>query len=233
MQGAVISDRFPALVKDLAHQFAMFRVNPAFNPESDTNTPIDCTDWRLLRVVTHVLIALQFANHWPKEGPDADAAGEVLGGYIRMLAAATKYNVIPLYAARLPPDMAVHIMGEVMLHVQDDKTRNDLIHLFKIHNLDIQATLKRTMENALTQTEEHYKHDEMPTNIALQLQYFPEQRNKIGSEDDRLIRTLEWMLLVPNMKDDLVTAAIVLYKRFYCTFLANSRFPYRPSVLLG
>src|SRR5437667_11625616 len=107
-------------------------------------------------------------------------------------------------------------MGGVLLNIKDYKTRNDMKQLFKVHNLDLPATLRRTIENALTETEEEYKRDDMPTNIALQFQILPEKRRTMLPEDELLIRTMEWMLLVDHMRDDLVGAGNIVYKRFLC-----------------
>ncbi|KAK6353824.1 Nucleoporin nup84 [Orbilia blumenaviensis] len=217
VQGAIISNRIPKLVKIFAFQLKEFRRDPAYEPEKDTNTPVDCTDWKLLRIVTHLIILLQHLGQWPENGPDADSAQEVIAGYIRMLAAAEKYGIIPLYASRLSRDRCVEVMGEVLMHVTDESTRDDIIRSFQSYELDTQATLKRTMENAFIQTEVFYKHDELPIQILSEFSLSWQDRRKVQPEDEKLIRTAEWMLHVDEMKEDLINAGVMIFKRFYLT----------------
>ncbi|KAF3901399.1 hypothetical protein AA313_de0205423 [Arthrobotrys entomopaga] len=217
VQGAIISDRIPKLVNIFAEQLREFRIDPGYEPDKDTNTPVDCTDWKLLRVITHVIIVLQHLGQWPAEGKDADAAQEVIAGYIRMLAAAEKYKIIPLYAARLSHDRCVEVMGEVLLHVINENTRDDMMRSFRSYGLDIKATLRRTMENAFVQTEDLYKHDELPIQILSEFSLSWQDRRKVQPEDEKLIRTAEWMLVVSDMKDDLMHAGVMMFKRFYLT----------------
>ncbi|KAF3917147.1 hypothetical protein ABW20_dc0110299 [Dactylellina cionopaga] len=217
VQGAIVSDRIPKLVNIFAEQLREFRRDPAYEPDKDTNTPVDCTDWKLLRVVTHVIIVLQQLGQWPEEGRDADAAQEVIAGYIRMLAAAEKYKIIPLYAARLTNERCVEVMGEVLLHVINGHTRDAMIRSFESYDLDIKATLRRTMENAFVQTEGFYKHDELPIQVLSEFSLSWQDRRKVQPEDEKLIRTAEWMLMVDDMKDDMLQAGVMMFKRFYLT----------------
>ncbi|KAJ6259523.1 hypothetical protein Dda_5160 [Drechslerella dactyloides] len=217
VQGAVISNRIPKLVNIFADQLRQFRQDPGYEPEKDTNTPVDCTDWKLLRVITHVVIVLQQLGQWPETGPDADAAQEVIAGYIRMLAAAEKYKIIPLYAARLTRDRCVEVMGEVLLHVINENTRDDMVRSFRSYGLDVRATLRRTMENAFIQTEPFYKYDELPIQVLSEFSLPWQDRRKVQPEDEKLVRTAEWMLMVDEMKDDLLQAGVMMFKRFYLT----------------
>ncbi|KAF3939550.1 hypothetical protein ABW19_dt0210403 [Dactylella cylindrospora] len=217
VQGSIISDRIPKLVGVFADQLREFRVNPAYEPEKDTNTPVDCTDWKVLRVVAHIIIILQHLGQWPEIGPDAEAAQEVIAGYIRMLAAAGKYNVIPLYAARLSHARCVEVMGEVLLHVDGDTMRDDMIRSFNNYGLDIVSTLRRTMDNAFVQTAESYNHDELPIQVLSEFSLAWNARKKVEPEDEHLIKTAEWMLLVDGMKTDLIKAGVMMFKRFYLT----------------
>ncbi|KAK6529291.1 Nucleoporin nup84 [Arthrobotrys megalospora] len=217
VQGAIISNRIPKLVGIFASQLREFRRNPGYEPEKDTNTPVDCTDWKLLRIVTHLIIILQHLGQWPESGPDADAAQEVIAGYIRMLAAAEKYGIIPLYAARLSRDRCVEVMGEVLMHVTHEQTREDIIRSFRSYGLDTQATLKRAMENAFIQTEVFYKHEELPIQILSEFSLSWQDRRKVQPEDEKLIRTAEWMLHVDEMREDLIHAGVMMFKRFYLT----------------
>ncbi|EGX49966.1 hypothetical protein AOL_s00076g607 [Orbilia oligospora ATCC 24927] len=217
VQGAIISNRIPKLVNIFAFQLGEFRRDPGYEPEKDTNTPVDCTDWKLLRIVTHLIILLQHLGQWPESGPDADAAQEVVAGYIRMLAAAEKYGIIPLYASRLSRDRCVEVMGEVLMHVTEEATREDIIRSFRSYDLDTQATLKRTMENAFIQTEVFYKHEELPIQILSEFSIPQQDRRKVQPEDEKLIRTAEWMLHLDEMKEDLIHAGVMMFKRFYLT----------------
>ncbi|EPS42823.1 hypothetical protein H072_3133 [Dactylellina haptotyla CBS 200.50] len=217
VQGAIISDRIPKLVNIFAEQLREFRRDPGYEPDKDTNTPVDCTDWKLLRVITHIIIILQHLGQWPEEGQDADAAQEVIAGYIRMLAAAEKYKIIPLYAARLGHARCVEVMGEVLLHVVTENTRDDMMRSFASYGLDVKATLRRTMENAFVQTEPLYKHDELPIQVLSQFSLSWQERRKVQPEDEKLIRTAEWMLVADDMKEDLLHAGVMMFKRFYLT----------------
>ncbi|EWC44361.1 hypothetical protein DRE_01187 [Drechslerella stenobrocha 248] len=217
VQGAIVSDRIPKLVGIFADQLRKFRQDPGYEPENDTNTPVDCTDWKLLRIITHVIIILQQLGQWSENGPDADASQEVIAGYIRMLAAAEKYKIIPLYAARLAHSRCVEVMGEVLLHVIDENTRDDMIRSFRSYGLDIRVTLRRTMENAFIQTEAFYKHDELPIQILSEFSLPWQDRRKVQPEDEKLVRTAEWMLMVDEMKEDLLQAGVMMFKRFYLT----------------
>lgn len=216
IQGALISLRFHELVQELDRQLKHFKDDPDYDPVLEEGTfGLDVTEHRTLRVVVHIILVLQSLNAGFTElEPHFEAAESLIAGYIDFLSLAGKSELIPLYAGRLSPAKAVEVMGKILVHVKDE-SRLELLKLMKMHHIDVEGCLKKTMEIVLEATEDVYEKHRKGVFRLTGLKGESGLNGELREEDEMLIRGLEWLLLGGDeLKSEVIKKGVVVYKRF-------------------
>ncbi|KAI5819747.1 107-domain-containing protein [Pyronema omphalodes] len=217
IQGSLISMRFHDPVIELDRQLQLFETVPDYEPAADENTfGLDATEPRSLRVIVHILMILQTIGAGFTEGTEYHKAAEnVIAGYIMTLGGYDKYELVPLYASRLTPLKAIQVMGKSLASFQGSKSRReDLIRSMHQYGIDVDGCLRQTMLQCLTMTEPKYANTLSPAQGFV----FNGFQDEIASEDIRLIRGMEWLMLgSEELRGDLVRSGCEVYKRFLLT----------------
>jgi nuclear pore complex protein Nup107 len=214
IQGALISFRFPELVQELHRQLQLFAENPEYDPseEPELSRGLDATDARTLRVVVHQLMVLQALGSGGEKETEYHTAGEtVMAAYITTLGEFDKYELMPMYAARLSPEKAIAVMGKALVNFEGDVARREgLVRAMVVHGLDVDGCLKYTMELSLKVSEPQYTKSVIEGGLV-----FKGFAGEIEPEDRQLIRGLEWLMLGSNaIRGELICRACEVYKRF-------------------
>ncbi|KAL7271557.1 Nucleoporin nup84 [Rhizina undulata] len=216
IQGALISLRFDDLVLELSRQYEKFRKDLGYDPlEEEGSMGLDVSDPRMLRVVVHIVLVLKCVNAGFTPGERSFRAGEtVIGAYIEFLSEVGKFELIPLYARWLSPEKAVNVLGKVVIKIEDEKSRLEMLRLMRIHRINAEACLQKGMEICLDRTRTDYN-----DTGELGKGFFQTALEGEITENDRLlIRGLEWLMLGgEELRGELVRQGMVVYKRFLLT----------------
>jgi nuclear pore complex protein Nup107 len=205
-----MSLRFHELVEELNRQLQRFSEDPEYDPGSeDGYIGLEITDYRMLRVVVHILLILQSLNAGFTPGtPHHEAAEGLIAAYIEFLGEINKHELIPLYAGRLSPKKAIDVMGGLLRKITSDAKRMELLKLMKLHNIDYVGCLKKGMENSLDLTSDTYEKERRGV-VSLSTAV-----GEIQEEDEVLIQGLEWLVLGGReLRAEVVKNCTVVYKR--------------------
>jgi nuclear pore complex protein Nup107 len=218
IQGALISNRIEGLVEELHRQFKLIKEDPKADI-SNSIYKIEVTDTQALRVIVHIILILQyFKSAFTEDSPHLEHAESLIAAYIQFLLSIGKTELIPLYAGRLTSDKAIEVMGSILMNVKDE-TRLELLKLMRMHNIDVEGCLKKTMDLCLEETEERHTKNSRCMIRLEGLKGDTGLHNDIEEEDELLIRGLEWLMLGGDaLKSEVIKKGVVVYKRFFGKF---------------
>ena len=222
IQGALMSERLTDIVAELSRQLDVYKKDPEYEPsDEERSRGLDISDFRLLRVVVHILLVLKGLDAgFSSETPEGQQAENVIAGYMELLAEAGKHELIPLYAGHLSKKRASKVMGEILVKVINEDTRVRLLGLMKDYDIDIPDALRHMINNVFELTHQRYARIPLPswTGILAQENSGINDSSLLKEEDEQMIRALEWMLLVPELKQQIMGDGCIAYKRFFCEF---------------
>lgn len=221
IQGAIISSRVHTLVVDLDRQLEILRVDSDYDVQNDNySTGLDVTDERTLRVVVHLVFILQSLGvEFTQHSPYYAAAENIIAAYIQFLSLCGKNELIPLYAGRLSPAKAVEVIGRVLVKVRDDGQRFELLRLMRMHYIDVEGCLVRTMELCLEDTQEVYERERKGV-VRLAALKGEGLKGELSDDDQMLVRGLEWLVLGGDgLKSEVIKKGVIVYKRFLREYL--------------
>jgi len=218
IQGALISGTFYELVADLARQWDNMLASTSYDPVDDPqNKGLFIVSDFDVRTVVHILAfgSLYYGTLGPNE--EAVAAAEtVIAAYINMLIDAGKQDLAPLYAGLLSTEKSVNTMAMHLLRVETEKERRSFINQLEIHRINVADVIQNAMAKVVEDTKEIYFMSGIPKKTGLLGKKTTgiKDDSKIIVSDSRLIDTLEWMLLVEGMEDEIATAGCTICERF-------------------
>lgn len=218
VQGALIAGTFYDLVLDLDRQWGNMSSNPKYDPSADQQSMglLIVSEFDV-RTVVHILAfgSLYFGRLGPNDQVVA-AAENVIAVYINMLIDAGKQDLAPLYAGLLSTEKGVQTMATHLLRVETEKERRSFINQLEIHQINVADVIQNAMAKVVEDTKEIYVMTGIPKRTGLLGKKTTgiKDDSKIIVSDSRLIDTLEWMLLVEGMEDEIATAGCTICERF-------------------
>lgn len=230
IQGAFISQRFAELVKVLDRQLQNLKLDPDYEPIVDDETlGLDVCDCRMLRIVVHAILVLQALD--AGFAPDTqyhEAAENVIAGYFDVLGSMGSYELVPLYASKLSSEKAVEVIGKLLIQVEGEDKRKELLKLMHLHEVDVFGCLRHTMALSLEMSVDCYQVTSTHERGILAKGF----RGPLAEEDRQLISSLEWLVLGGDeLRVDVITKGMEVYRRFLRKRTAY--FPIRSNTYLN
>ena len=221
LQGSLISERLVETLKEMSRQVELLKKNPDYEPSAEERglAGVDISDFRLLRVVVHIVLILESLSCGFSPGSQEwEYAEDVVAGYMDVLASSGKYRLVPLYAGQISKQRASKEMGVILMNVTDEATRIELLSLMKDYAIDICESLRCMMCNVFEITAPAYIKVPLPswTGILAPRTTGINDTQYLTEEDETMIRALEWMLLVPELKGQMMHDGCIVYNRFLC-----------------
>ncbi|EEB08973.1 nucleoporin Nup107 [Schizosaccharomyces japonicus yFS275] len=140
------------------------------------------TEPHVLRVLVHLIYAIRFAGF----EVDNYASDSILQAYIELLASAGKCELVPLYISNLSGHIRDETYARFLVLIEDEKQRLEQLKLAKKFSFNIDAAVNTAVERIFEETS---------TNVFSQNIELKSIDAPVDIESQRLIRTLEWMLI--------------------------------------
>lgn len=243
LQGALIANSFDQFAYNLGIVLAKQITDPAesklipdFGLSADgieRSKCMDINDYDGLRIVIHVLIAIQSLEGGASSAQGGAAATRrqvqenIISAYITFLRLAGLYELIPLYASRLVGPRAYYTLSKNLIHLEDQESRKTQLSLIQRMGLDVRKFVAFQPNVYLSDLPES---DTLPGKAAFKIltktsptsrfghkiipDFFGEDPDSVERADEDLIRSLEWLLLVPDSWSEAFHFATEAYKYF-------------------
>ncbi|KAK8082904.1 Nucleoporin NUP84 [Apiospora saccharicola] len=184
-----------------------------------------------LRVLVHALLLI--SNLEELQGgslikQDLRSAQEnVLAAYVSALRLHNLVELIPIYCAKIQGERAFFTLSRNVSMITDEEERRTILTIMEKIGMDIaefvifqpRSLLKEYPEtgNELRSGALNMFLDEMPSlkyGRRLRPDFFGEMPELLDPVDEQLIQSLEWMMLVDGLGDEILAMGVAIYKRF-------------------
>ncbi|KAM0329777.1 hypothetical protein ACHAQA_003941 [Verticillium albo-atrum] len=216
-------------------------------------------DYDTLRVAVHVLIVLSALDELRcSTSQPATLSHElqlrglqetVISSYVTLLRLAQYEELIPLYCSKLLPPKAYEVLSINLRHITDRETRLNQLELIQKAGLDALRFVRVQPQLIFSQLgaskPETGGSNRAPFRIMdvgpgslkygrlIKTDFFGEDPDAISAEDEQLIRSLEWLLLVDEAWADVFSIGVKVYKYFLGTMHLNAARQLANRVSLG
>ncbi|KAM0517962.1 hypothetical protein ACHAQF_008702 [Verticillium nonalfalfae] len=217
------------------------------NTEADTNGFVNGRDYDTLRVAVHVLIVLSTLDELDvstslsptlEREPQTRAIQEtVISSYVTLLRLAQYEELIPLYCSKMSIPRAYEVLSVNLRHLTDRDARLNQLELVQKSGLDVLRFVRmqpRLILSQLGNVEQKIGSRREPFRIIeagpgslkygrlIKIDFFGEDPDAISEEEELLIRSLEWLLLVDEAWPDVFFVGVQVYKYFLGTMRLNA-----------
>ena len=192
---------------------------------ADGSLLIAAQDEDALRIAAHVYLVANTIGFVRSDTQFFEIASVNVIGYIANLEQAGLFNVIPLYASLLPTHLAHSILGQILIRVVDPRERKQQARLMEKHGIDIEAVLEDQWQwiGANISPVEHSVTVKQYPKIQRSSDgtpYLARVRTdllgtSISTDDDYMIRSLEWLRYIDGQWGKICHLGALLYRRFY------------------
>ena len=198
----------------------------------DESLVITAQDEDALRIATHLYLVANSIDYVRTDTQFFETASVNVIGYISNLEESGMFNVIPLYVSLLPTHLAHSVLGQILIEIIDPRERKQQVGLMEKHGIDIEAVLDDQWQwvSASVSAVEHSTTVKRYPKVLRRSdgtpQLVPVRRDLIGtfitSDDEQMIRSLEWLRYVDGQWGKICQLGAHLYRRFYGKSLSQS-----------
>lgn len=188
-----------------------------------------------LRILAHVLIIISTLDSLSGFKKDSgftktrqQAQENILAAYISYLRLANLEEMIPLYCSKLSGARLYETLSRNLIHIVDNDARIHQLTIMRKLGLDLAEFVKTQPlihlqdvkdDSVRCEAKGQFKILESgPATLkygrVVKPDFFGEDAEFVDEEDDVIIRSMEWLMLVPNLFVETCTYAIRIYKYF-------------------
>ncbi|KAK3330248.1 nuclear pore protein 84/107 [Apodospora peruviana] len=207
----------------------------ALADDTDATKYINLSDHDSLRILAHVLIivsTLDRLNGFSNNGGLLDHRHRdqenIIAGYISYLRLANLEEMVPLYCSKLYGARVFETLSRNLIHIVGYEARVNQLTIMKKLCLDLSGFVKTQPEIYLGDVHDESLPCEAKGNFKVlepgpatlkygrivKPDFFGEDAEHVDAEDERIIRALEWLMIVPGNLKETVAYAIRTYKYF-------------------
>lgn len=235
IQGAILSESYDTFFHSLAKAVSKTVRNSseqcAYVPalslgEVDGAMIIAAQDKDALRIATHLYVIAKWLGCVRSDVQYSETASVSTLGYISNLEKAGLFDIIPLYASLLPADTAAFVLGQILIEIVTPTERRKQVELIQKQNIDIEAVLASQWEwtsvNIVSGKGHRKVIDKYPAVVIRKdgIREITAMRKdfvggSVSIEDERVIRTFEWLRYVDGQWFRICDLGKFLYRAFY------------------
>ncbi len=193
--------------------------------EDTTTAFVAAEDYDAMRLITHVLLIFQDLGLDIGHSPRQTAVENIIVAYINFLHLAGKRELIPLYASRLSRERSELTLGRVLIDITNATERREQIQLMKELDIDVAAVL--SMQLRLILEDQKSRDDGKADLVKVQILEDKPSVEQLGrqikrdfmgeaisDDEDLMIRSFEWYMLLDGHWTETFAVGAMLYKRF-------------------
>ncbi|CAI7599755.1 unnamed protein product [Penicillium manginii] len=184
---------------------------------------IAAEDEEAVKIATHVYLVARSLGY--SRADNNETASVVVTGFIANLEARGLFDLIPLYASLLPENMCHGVFAKILVDIVNPKQRKDQVRLNQKYGIDITAVLD-VQWNWLSSDVSLIEHSPGLTGYSRVVRRQDGSRHlvqpkkdligtSIADEDERLIRSLEWLRYVGGQWVKICKLGAWLYRKFF------------------
>jgi len=203
----------------------------------------ELTDEDSLRVLAHILIVVStldrlggFARENSALSGIQTVQENILAGYVSYLRLANLEEMIPLYCSKLSPPRLNHTLSRNIIHIVGDEARQHQLMIMRKLGLDVPQFAKQQPQIYLGDVGDlslrgevrgRFKIlDDGPATLKygriVKPDFFGEDSEHVDRDDESIIRSLEWLLLVDGLFMETCAYVIRAYKYFLSAYATIS-----------
>ncbi|CAL5870664.1 uncharacterized protein PFLUO_LOCUS4904 [Penicillium psychrofluorescens] len=233
LQAAILSKGYDSYFSTLAQAVSQVSTNKfgaaSIVPEL-ARSPVDeafliaSEDEEALKIATHIYVVVNSIGYASADSQFLEMASVIVAGYIANLEEMGLYDRIPLYASLLPTEMAHSVFSKILIDIVDPAQRKQQLRLMQKHGIDVEAVLDvqwawlsakvPTIERASAVTG-YSRVRRQKDGLVLN----PVKKDLIGTditdEDEKMIRSLEWVRSSNNQFLKIAERCAWLYRKFF------------------
>lgn len=208
----------------------------------------DLSDHDGTRILAHVLIVISTLDRLGGLTEDRgsfhvrhQAQENIIAAYISYLRLANLEEMIPLYCSKLYGARLYETLSRNLIHIVDNEARVHQLTIMEKLGLDLAEFVKSQPRIYLEDVQDESLRCEAkgrfkilesgPATLkygrVVKPDFFGEDAEFVDQEDDVIIRSMEWLMLVPGLFEETCTYAIRIYKYFLSAFPQSRRLPLR------
>ncbi|KAL4916215.1 107-domain-containing protein [Aspergillus aurantiobrunneus] len=233
IQAAILGKGYDSFFTSLAKAVSQAAINkdqstlvPDLSPNYvDDSLLIAAEDGDALRIAAHLYIVANSIGYVRTDSQFFDTASVNVIGYIADLEEAGIVDIIPLYASLLPQGLMYSVLAEVLIDIVDPRERRLQVQLMHKYDIDVEAVI-REQWNMVTSSVSAVEHSrtlkrfpKVVTRKDGNRELVPVKKDFIGTdisrEDERIIRSLEWLRYIDGQWGRICYLGALLYRRFY------------------
>ncbi|KAI9928847.1 Nucleoporin nup84 [Aspergillus wentii] len=180
-----------------------------------------------LRIATHLYLIARSIGYVRSDTQFFETASVNVIGYIANLEEAGIYDTIPIYASLLPQHLTHSVLGQILIEIVDPRERRQQVRLMDKHGINIEAVLEDQWQwvcsnvSAIDDSKTVKRYPKLVQRKDGYQELVPVRVDYIGTfvsgEDERMIRSLEWLRHVDGQWPKICEYGALLYRRFYIT----------------
>ncbi|KAJ5180660.1 hypothetical protein N7492_003870 [Penicillium capsulatum] len=234
IQAAILSKGYDAYFSSYAQaisqvsfdRFGKDSVIPAL-PHShvDETLIIAADDDEALKTSAHLYLVVSSLGYARADTQFVETASVIVAGYIASLEERGLFDLIPLYASLLPADMCRSVFSKILIEIVEPRERKQQIRYMQKHGIDISAVLETqwAWASAGVSSIEHSRGLTGYSRVVRRPDgtrvLVPPKKDLIGTsisvEDERMIRSLEWLRDMGGQWSKICKLGAWLYRKFF------------------
>ncbi|KAJ5917431.1 hypothetical protein N7466_010985 [Penicillium verhagenii] len=186
---------------------------------------IAADDDEALKMATHIYVVVQSIGYAPSDTQFHETASIMVTGYLSNLEERGLYDLVPLYASLLPTDMCHSVFSKVLIEITDPTDRKQQIRQMQKHGIDVEAVLDAQW-SWLSAGVSSIEHSSNVTGYSRVVRrpdgtrvLMPPKKDLIGTaiadEDEKMIRSLEWLRSAGGQWSKICKLGAWLYRKFF------------------
>ncbi|KAL3480168.1 107-domain-containing protein [Aspergillus californicus] len=233
IQAAILGKGYDTFFTSLARAVSQAAINkgeatfvPDLSPtNADDSLLIAAGDRDALRIASHLYIVASSLSYVRRDTQFHDTASVNLIGYIADLEEAGVIHMIPLYASMLPEQLRHSVLSQILIEIIDHRERRLQVQLMHKYDINIEAVIRAqwvSVTSAVSDVEHTRTVKQYPKVITRpdgNRELVPVKKDYIGTdisqEDERIIRSFEWLRYLEGQWGRICTIGAMLYRNFY------------------
>ena len=193
--------------------------------QADESYLIAAEDDEALRIATHLYLIVQSLGYVRTDTHFFETASAIVVGYIANLEEMNLFDSIPLYVSLLPSDMCRSVFSKILIDIIDPTERKQQLRHMQKLNIDIRAVLDAQWSwlSAGIPVIEYSSGITEYCRVSRRLDglrvLLPPKKDLIGTsiadEDEKMIRSLEWLRATGGQWSKICKLGAWLYRKFF------------------